>query len=85
MYLDATTRELALEGCTDGNCFIRGRAGGQHTNGGCRCLVEPKLPGFTRCSEPCWSKVVAAALAHDRLRLMRENATLREEVRRGQQ
>lgn len=25
-------------GCSDGNCRIRGRRGGMHTNGGCKCL-----------------------------------------------
>ena len=27
-----------IDGCSDGDCVITGRASGQQTNGGCRCL-----------------------------------------------
>lgn len=29
-----------LGGCSDGYCTVTGRKGGQHTNGGCRCLRD---------------------------------------------
>jgi len=29
---------FAVLGCSDGNCAFRDSRGGQHTNGGCRCL-----------------------------------------------
>lgn len=38
MY-DSVADELG--GCGDGYCIIKGRANGQHTNGGCRCLSYP--------------------------------------------
>ena len=28
------------EGCTDGNCIVRGKAKGMHTNGGCKCFLN---------------------------------------------
>jgi hypothetical protein len=31
-----------LGGCGDGYCIIKGKASGQHTNGGCRCLMYPE-------------------------------------------
>ena len=31
-----------LQGCSDGNCILRDRTGGQHTNGGCRCKRNAK-------------------------------------------
>lgn len=31
-----------LDGCSDGNCKVAGKATGQHTNGGCRCLRYPE-------------------------------------------
>lgn len=39
--LRTKTRELynlMRYGCTDGYCTMRPRAGGMHTNGGCRCI-----------------------------------------------
>lgn len=37
---DSVASELG--GCGDGYCIIKGRANGQHTNGGCRCLSYPQ-------------------------------------------
>jgi len=34
-----------IGGCGDGYCIIRGKAKGQHTNGGCRCLSYPAEVG----------------------------------------
>lgn len=48
---DAAVRELTpmidelillMYGCSDGNCVLRDRDGGQHTNGGCRCKRNAK-------------------------------------------
>lgn len=39
MLYDSVAADLG--GCGDGYCVIRGRASGQHTNGGCRCLSYP--------------------------------------------
>jgi hypothetical protein len=39
MLYDSVAAELG--GCSDGYCIIKGRANGQHTNGGCRCLSRP--------------------------------------------
>jgi len=36
---------FAVLGCSDGNCMFRDSKGGQHTNGGCRCLGRSQ---FTR-------------------------------------
>ena len=34
---------FAVLGCSDGNCMFRDSRGGQHTNGGCRCLLTRSL------------------------------------------
>jgi hypothetical protein len=41
---------VALGGCSDGNCILLGRRGGQHTNGGCRCKHNARQ-ALTRISE----------------------------------
>ena len=30
----------AIEGCSDGFCYLTGPRRGQHTNGGCRCVPD---------------------------------------------
>lgn len=31
---------VGWQGCSDGNCMVRGRLSGMHTNGGCKCLLN---------------------------------------------
>jgi hypothetical protein len=32
-----------MEGCGDGFCLLKGKAVGQHTNGGCRCVDDHEM------------------------------------------
>ena len=33
-----------FKGCSDGHCVFTGKNVGQHTNGGCRCLLNLNRP-----------------------------------------
>ena len=40
--MKGSVREIVFKGfhgCSDGNCIVKGKAKGQHTNGGCRCMT----------------------------------------------
>jgi len=54
-------------GCSDGFCFLRGPATGQHTNGGCNCLRDIPMP-------------LRSVVRHRILRLMSELAACEAEL-----